>query len=97
MCCISKFTVGADDVVHELSVDEKFTHFVDAPAPSRALMSAAPTCRVCSCDIMLMIHPGQTDHHDLFAKVTETVQVDVVTDIMGAAVRKELLKVANDW
>ena len=93
------YFVGADDdVVHELSVDEKFTHFVDVPgAFPGANVQLHPRVEFVAVDIDAddPTRGKQTAIIDLFAKVTETVQVDVVTDIMGAAVRKELLKVAQ--
>ncbi|HZK25225.1 MAG TPA: SPOCS domain-containing protein [Oscillospiraceae bacterium] len=93
------YFVGAeDDVVHELSVDEKFTHFVDVPGafPS-ANVQVHPRVEFVDVDINAddPTRGKQTAIIDIFAKVTETVQVEVVTDIMGAGVRKELLKVSQ--
>lgn len=93
------FFVGADDdVVHELSVDEKFTHFVDVPgAFPGANVQIHPRVEFVEVDIDAddPTEGKQTAIIDIFAKVTETVQVEVVTEIMGAAVRKELLKVSQ--
>lgn len=92
------FVDAEDDVVHEVSVDEKFTHFVDVPgAFPGANVQLHP--RVEFVDIEIDEEDPtrglQTAIIDLFAKVTETVQVEVVTDIMGVNVRKELLKVSQ--
>ncbi|NLZ37989.1 MAG: SafA/ExsA family spore coat assembly protein [Firmicutes bacterium] len=93
------FFVGAkDDIVHEVSVDEKFTHFVDVPgAFPGANVQLHPRVEFVNVEIdeRNPTRGMQTAIIDLFAKVTETVQVEVVTDIIGASVRKELLKVSQ--
>lgn len=92
------YFVGPEDVVYEVSVDEKFSHFVDVPGafPS-ANVQVYP--RVEFVDIVIdpyhHTRGRQTAVIDLFVKVTETVQVEVVTDIKDVKVKKELLKVAQ--
>jgi spore coat assembly protein SafA len=87
-----------DDVVFEVSVDERFTHFVDIPgAFPGANVQVYPRVEFVNVDIDTY-DPSlgmQTAIIDIFVKVTETVQVDVVTDIHDAKVTKELLKVAQ--
>jgi nucleoid-associated protein YgaU len=92
------FFVGDSDVVYEVSVDERFSHFVDVPgAFPGANVQVYP--RVEFVDIVIdpydRTRGRQTAIVDLFVKVTETVQVDVVTDIKDVKVKKELLKVAQ--
>ena len=87
-----------DDIVFELSVDEKFTHFVDVPgAFPGANVQVHP--RVEFVNVVIdnydPTHGVQTAIIDIFVKVTETVQVDVVTDIKDVKVTKELLKVSQ--
>ena len=93
------FFVGAEnDIVFEVSVDEKFTHFVDVPgAFPGANVQVHPRVEFVDVDIDAY-DPTlgmQTAIIDIFVKVTETVQVDVVTDIKNAKVTKELLKVSQ--
>lgn len=93
------FFVGAeDDIVFEVSVDEKFTHFVDIPgAFPGANVQVYPRVEFVHIDID-QYNPTrgrQTAIIDIFVKVTETVQVDVVTDIVDVKVKKELLKVSQ--
>lgn len=93
------FFVGLDDdVVFEVSVDERFTHFVDIPgAFPGANAQVHPRVEF----VNVEIDPNDPDRGrqtaiiDIFVKVTETVQVDVVTDIRDAKVVKELLKVSQ--
>ncbi|HHU29091.1 MAG: SafA/ExsA family spore coat assembly protein [Bacillota bacterium] len=93
------FFVGEkSDTVFEVSVDERFTHFVDVPgAFPGANVHVFPRVEFVDVDI----DPNdpsrgkQTAIIDIFAKVTETVQVDVVTDIAGVPTVKELLKVSQ--
>ncbi|MCW3489106.1 DUF3794 and LysM peptidoglycan-binding domain-containing protein [Dethiobacter alkaliphilus] len=93
------FFVGADDdVVYEVSVDEPFTHFVDIPgAFPGANVQVFP--RVEFVNVVIDNYDPtmgvQTAIIDIFVKVTETVQVDVVTDIRDVQVTKELLKVSQ--
>lgn len=87
-----------DDIVFELSVNEKFTHFVDVPgAFPGANVQVHP--RVEFVNVVIdnydPTHGVQTAIIDIFVKVTETVQVDVVTDIKDVKVTKELLKVSQ--
>lgn len=92
------FFVGEDDIVFEVSVDEKFTQFVDVPgAFPGANVQVHP--RVEFVDIVIdpydRTRGRQTAVIDIFVKVTETVQVEVVIDIKDVKVKKELLKVAQ--
>lgn len=93
------FFVGAeDDIVFEVSVDEKFTHFVDIPgAFPGANVQVHPRVEFVKVDIDTYdpTRGKQTAIIDIFVKVTETVQVDVVTDILDVKVSKELLKVSQ--
>ncbi|MCR3921493.1 MAG: DUF3794 domain-containing protein [Firmicutes bacterium] len=92
------FVDAEDDVVHEVSVDEKFTHFVDVPgAFPGANVQVHPRVEFVDVDIDANdpTRGKQTAIIDIFVKVTETVQVEVVIDIMDAGVRKELLKVSQ--
>ncbi|MDW7652000.1 MAG: DUF3794 domain-containing protein [Bacillota bacterium] len=87
-----------DDVVFEESVDENFTHFVDVPgAFPGANVQVLP--RVEFVNVIIDNYDPtrgkQTAIIDVFVKVTETVQVDVVTDILDAKITKELLKVSQ--
>jgi spore coat assembly protein SafA len=92
------FVALENDVVFETSVDEPFTHFVDIPgAFPGANVQVYPRVEFVNVDID-SYDPSrgmQTAIIDIFVKVTETVQVDVVTDISGAKVTKELLKVSQ--
>ena len=92
------FFVGFDDVVYEVSVDEKFTHFIDVPGAFHgANVQVYPRVEF----VNVVIDPydptrgRQTAVIDVFVKVTETVQVEVVTDIKDVKVTKELLKVSQ--
>jgi LysM repeat protein len=92
------FVAQEDDVVYEVSVDEPFTHFVDVPgAFPGANVQVYP--RVEFVDIVIdpydRLTGRQTAVIDIFVKVTETVQVDVVTDVKDVKVTKELLKVSQ--
>lgn len=92
------FVSSEDDVVYEVSVDERFTHFVDVPgAFPGANVQVYP--RVEFVDVVIDAYDRtmgrQTAIIDIFVKVTETVQVEVVTDIIGVKVNKELLKVSQ--
>ena len=93
------FFVGADDdVIYEVSVDEPFTHFVDVPgAFPGANVQVHP--RVEFVNVVIDNYDPtlgiQTAIIDIFVKVTETVQVDVVIDIRDMPVTKELLKVSQ--
>lgn len=92
------FVSNEDDVVYEVSVDEPFTHFVDVPgAFPGANVQVYP--RVEFVDVVIDAYDRtmgrQTAIVDIFVKVTETVQVEVVTDIVGVKVNKELLKVSQ--
>ena len=93
------YFVGAEtDVVFEVSVDEKFTHFVEVPgAFPGANVQVYP--RVEFVNVVIDNYDPtlgkQTAIIDIFVKVSETVQVDVVTDIKDAKVTKELLKVSQ--
>lgn len=92
------FVSLADDVVYEVSVDEPFTHFIDIPgAFPGANVQVHP--RVEYADIVIDPYDRrlgrQTAVIDIFVKVTENIQVEVVTDIQGLKVTKELLKVAQ--
>ena len=93
------YFVGAeDDIVFEVSVDEKFTHFVDVPgAFPGANAQVHPRVEFVDVDIDPYdpTRGLQTAIIDIFVKVTETIQVDVVTDIMGVPTEKELLKVSQ--
>ncbi|MBS3887582.1 MAG: DUF3794 domain-containing protein [Dethiobacter sp.] len=93
------FFVGLDnDIVFELSVDEKFTHFVDIPgAFPGANVQVYPRVEFVNVQIDAYdpAFGKQTAIIDIFVKVTETVQVDVVTDIKDVKVTKELLKVSQ--
>ncbi len=92
------FFVGEDDIVFEVSVDERFTHFVDVPGAFPGA-NAQVHPRVEFVDIVIDTYDPtrgvQTAIIDIFVKVTETVQVEVVTDIEGVKVTKELLKVSQ--
>ncbi len=92
------FVAREDDVVYEVSVDEPFTHFVDIPgAFPGANVQVYPRVEF----VNVVIDPydrrfgRQTAVIDIFVKVTETVQVEVVTDIRGVKATKELLKVSQ--
>ncbi len=92
------FVSAEDDVVYEVSVDEKFTHFVDVPgAFAGANVQVYP--RVEFVDVVIDAYDRtlgrQTAVIDIFVKVTETVQVEVVTDVTDIQVTKELLKVSQ--
>ncbi len=92
------FVAAEDDVVYEVSVDEKFTHFVDVPgAFPGANVQVYP--RVEFVDVVIDAYDRmlgrQTAVIDIFVKVTETVQVEVVTDVKDVDVTKELLKVSQ--
>lgn len=93
------FFVGLDDdIVFEVSVDEKFTHFVDIPgAFPGANVQVYPRVEFVNVQIDAYdpAFGKQTAIIDIFVKVTETVQVDVVTDIKDVKVTKELLKVSQ--
>lgn len=93
------FFVGAEtDVVFEVSVDERFTHFVDVPgAFPGANVQVYPRVEFVRVDIDAYdpTRGRQTAIIDIFVKVTETVQVEVVTDIKDVKVSKELLKVSQ--
>ncbi|NLN06348.1 MAG: SafA/ExsA family spore coat assembly protein [Firmicutes bacterium] len=93
------YFVGAeDDIVFETSVEEKFTHFVDVPgAFPGANVQVHPRLEYVDVDIDAYdpTRGVQTAIIDIFVKVTETVQVDVVTDIKGVPTTKELLKVSQ--
>ncbi|MBS4008418.1 MAG: DUF3794 domain-containing protein [Clostridium sp.] len=93
------FFVGLEnDIVFEVSVDEKFTHFVDIPgAFPGANVQVYPRVEFVNVQIDAYdpTFGKQTAIIDIFVKVTETVQVDVVTDIKDVKVTKELLKVSQ--
>lgn len=92
------FVSAEDDVVLEVSVDEKFTHFIDLPgAFPGANVQVHPRVEYVDVDIDAKdpTRGKQTAIIDIFAKVTETVQADVVTDIKDVPTEKELLKVAQ--
>ncbi|NLP36287.1 MAG: DUF3794 domain-containing protein [Firmicutes bacterium] len=92
------FVSAEDDVVFEVSVDEKFTHFVDIPgAFPGANVQVHPRVEYVDVDIDAgdPTRGKQTAIIDIFAKVTETVQADVVTEIKDVRTEKELLKVAQ--
>lgn len=92
------FFVGPDDVIFEVSVDERFTHFVDVPGAFPGA-NAQVHPRVEFVDVVIDAYDPtrgrQTAVIDIFVKVTETVQVEVVTDVKDLKVTKELLKVAQ--
>ncbi|MBS4031896.1 MAG: DUF3794 domain-containing protein [Clostridiales bacterium] len=92
------FFVGEDDIVFEVSVDERFTHFVDVPGAFPGA-NAQVHPRVEFVDVVIDTYDPtrgvQTAIIDIFVKVTETVQVEVVTDIKDVKVTKELLKVSQ--
>jgi nucleoid-associated protein YgaU len=92
------FVAMEDDVVYEVSVNESFTHFIDIPgAFPGANVQAYPRVEF----VNVVIDPydrrfgRQTAVIDIFVKVTETIQVEVVTDIKGVKATKELLKVSQ--
>jgi nucleoid-associated protein YgaU len=92
------FFVGEDDIVFEVSVDERFTHFVDVPGAFPGA-NAQVHPRVEFVDVVIDTYDPtrgvQTAIIDIFVKVTETVQVEVVIDIKDVKVTKELLKVSQ--
>lgn len=92
------YFVGEDDIVFEVSVDERFTHFVDVPGAFPGA-NAQVHPRVEFVDVIIDKYDPtlgmQTAIIDIFVKVTETVQVEVVIDIKDVKVTKELLKVSQ--
>lgn len=92
------YYIGTDDAEYELSVDEHFTGAVSVPG-ARPGMDATVRVKVLNVTHQLdRTNPRlaqQTVVLSVFAKVTQAVQMNVVTDIVGpnVTVKKELLKV----
>ncbi|SHK08339.1 protein of unknown function [Anaerobranca californiensis DSM 14826] len=85
-------------IVKEKSIDEKFTQFIDIPG-ARPGMNVQIYPRVEFIDHIIDSNDRsiarQTAVIELFVKVTETVQIEVVVGATGVDVYKELFKVEN--
>lgn len=90
--------VYQEDAVYEMSVDEPFSQFVEIPA-ARSGMNVEVQARV---EYISHDHVGDADTEvgtwrqtvvlEVFVKVTETVQIDVVVDVQAPGRKLEVEK-----